>query len=71
MKLVKRFTKFLQDVRHELKQVTWPTRPELIGSVLVVFVGVVILAGYIGVVDFMGIFDELIEIVGPECHVIW
>ena len=23
----------------------------------------------VGVVSFMGVFDELLEIVGPECHV--
>ena len=37
----------------ELTQVTWPTREELVGSALVVFVGVVLLAGFISVCDFI------------------
>jgi len=48
-----RFTTFLNEVRGELKQVSWPTREELIGSVLVVFVGVVLLASFISVCDFI------------------
>ena len=35
-----RVTTFLVDVREELKQVSWPSREELLGSALVVFVGV-------------------------------
>ena len=48
-----RFTLFLGEVREELKQVSWPTREELVGSVLVVFVGVVLLAVFISVCDFV------------------
>ena len=48
-----RFTSFLGEVREELKQVSWPTRDELLGSVLVVFVGVVLMASFIGVCDFI------------------
>ena len=48
-----RFTMFLNEVREELKQVSWPTREELVGSVLVVFVGVVLLASFISVCDFV------------------
>ena len=44
---------FTLDVREELKQVSWPTRDELIGSALVVFVGVLLLASFIGVCDFI------------------
>lgn len=43
---------FLAEVQGELKSVTWPTREELAGSALVVFVGVVILASFISVCDF-------------------
>ena len=42
---------FLGGVRNELKQVTWPSRPEVIGSALVVFVGVAILAIFISICD--------------------
>ena len=46
-------TTFLLGVREELKQVSWPTRSELAGSVLVVFVGVALLASFISVCDFV------------------
>ena len=48
-----RFNTFLGGVREELKQVAWPTRDELVGSALVVFVGVVLLASFISVCDFL------------------
>ena len=43
---------FLVSVREELKQVSWPSRDELIGSALVVFVGVALMATFISVWDF-------------------
>jgi preprotein translocase subunit SecE len=52
-KALARFTTFLTQVREELKQVSWPTREDLIGSALVVFVGVALLAGFISVCDFL------------------
>ena len=48
-----RLSTFTLDVREELRQVSWPTRDELIGSALVVFVGVLLLASFIGVCDFI------------------
>ena len=48
-----RFGTFLAEVREEMRQVAWPSREELVGSVLVVFVGVAILAIYISVCDFL------------------
>ena len=44
---------FFSEVQEELKQVSWPTREELVGSALVVFVGVVLLASFIGICDFI------------------
>ena len=44
---------FFQEVREEIRRVSWPTRSELLGSALVVFVGVVILAVYISACDFV------------------
>ena len=49
---VARFGLFLTGVREELRQVSWPGREELIGSLLVVFVGVILLAAFVGVCDF-------------------
>ncbi len=48
-----RFTTFLVNVREELKQVSWPSRDELIGSALVVFVGVTLMALFISACDFL------------------
>lgn len=53
MKAFHRFLAFLREVREEMKQVSWPTREELIGSAVVVFVGVAILATYISLWDFV------------------
>jgi preprotein translocase SecE subunit len=48
-----RLTMFLAQVRDEMRQVSWPSREELMGSVLVVFVGVALLAAFISVCDFL------------------
>ena len=44
---------FLVGVREELQQVSWPSREELVGSALVVFVGVALLAVFISACDFI------------------
>ena len=44
---------FFLSVREELKQVSWPSREELIGSALVVFVGVALMAVFISACDFV------------------
>jgi len=48
-----RLLKFLEGVREEMRRVSWPDRQELVGSALVVFVGVSLLVVYIGVCDFV------------------
>ena len=53
VKPLARFSAFLIGVREELKQVSWPTRDELLGSALVVFVGVALMAGFISACDFL------------------
>ena len=53
MKPAQRLKEFLQGVREEMDRVSWPTRDELLGSAMVVAVGVSLLASYIGIVDFM------------------
>ncbi len=53
MKAIQRVNTFLQDVREEMRLVSWPTRDELVGSVMVVFVGVALLAAYISACDFL------------------
>lgn len=53
---VLRYTKiavrFLKEARIELKRVKWPTRKELLTSTAVVIVLTLIVALYLGVVDF-------------------
>ena len=48
-----KFATFFVDVREEMKQVSWPSREELLGSALVVFVGVTLLAIFISLCDFI------------------
>jgi len=52
---------FLNEVKIELKKVSWPTRDELVNSTIVVLVSVLILALYIGMWDFL--FSKFIEFV--------
>ena len=49
--LVTGFQEFLGEVRQELAKCTWPTRPELIESTIVVVISCLILATYVGISD--------------------
>lgn len=42
---------FAGEVREELKKVSWPTKEQTLGTTLVVFVVVVLLTIYLGIVD--------------------
>ncbi len=44
---------FTREVRGEMQKVTWPTWAELKGQTIVVIVAVMIIAGFIGVVDLI------------------
>ena len=48
-----KITTFIREVKSEIDKVTWPNRNELIASTIVVVVLVVIIALYIGFVDFI------------------
>lgn len=50
--------KYLDDVKIEIKNVTWPSQSELINLTIVVLVLTIVLAAFIGVMD--GIFVDLI-----------
>jgi preprotein translocase subunit SecE len=50
---VVRSKEFLEESWAELKKVHWPTRKETQAATLVVIVGVMIVALYLGVVDFV------------------
>ena len=43
--------KFLNEVKAELKNVTWPTKEQTVGSTGVVLIAVVLIAAFIWVVD--------------------
>lgn len=44
--------KFIKEVKYELTKVTWSSRKELVGSTIVVIVVSIIVALYIGIVDY-------------------
>jgi preprotein translocase subunit SecE len=50
---VERMTTFLQDVHAETKKVTWPSRKDVMGSTIVVIVAVFVIAGFLGIIDFI------------------
>jgi preprotein translocase subunit SecE len=49
--LMDRFRGFIKDVRSESTKVSWPSRGELRDSTVVVIVTVIIVSGFIGIVD--------------------
>jgi len=48
-----RLTTYIQQTREELHKCSWPTREELKGSTVVVFVSIIILGGFTVLVDFV------------------
>ena len=59
-----RARQFLREVRAELEKVTWPGRPEVQAATLVIIALVILLAAFIGAVDFvvsrvLGLFFRL------------
>lgn len=43
----KRLANFLRDVKSELKKVTWPARPEVVNTTIVVIVATVVIGFYL------------------------
>jgi preprotein translocase subunit SecE len=58
-----RVVKFFKEVKVELGKVTWPNRQELIGSTIIVVVLSLIMAAYIGILDFIlsSLFGRIIK----------
>jgi preprotein translocase subunit SecE len=50
---IARSVTFLEECRAELKKVHWPTRKETQAATVAVVIGVVIVAVYLGAVDFL------------------
>jgi len=55
----KRFGNFLKDVKSELKKVTWPSRPEVYSTTIVVIAATVFFGFYLFFMDL--IFSWLIS----------
>ena len=58
--LPKKVAKFLRNVVHELKRVTWPTRKALLTYTVVVLITIFIFGVLLGLYDF--IFLQLVEL---------
>jgi preprotein translocase subunit SecE len=54
--------KFLREVWNELQRVVWPDNEECWGFTLVVIVGVVVVAAWVGIWDL--IFTQLMTLIG-------
>jgi len=62
--MFEKLRRFLREVRGEMEKVTWPGRQEVQAATLVIIVLVLLLAAFIGVVDFivnrvLGLFFRL------------
>ena len=51
--MLKKVGNFLNEVKTEMKKVSWSTKKELIDSTRIVIVTVFLLAVFIGVIDFI------------------
>jgi len=58
--MANKITKFITEVKQELKKVSWSTRDEIISSTLVVLTTVALLGLFIGACDL--IFSRVINI---------
>jgi preprotein translocase subunit SecE len=62
--MIEKIRQFLLEVRGEMEKVTWPGRPEVRAATVVIIVLVILLAVFIGGVDFivnrvLGLFFRL------------
>ena len=51
--MLERIKNFFREVKTELKKVVFPSRDEVIGSTKVVIVMVIIIAVFLGIIDFL------------------
>ncbi|PIU51343.1 preprotein translocase subunit SecE [Candidatus Desantisbacteria bacterium CG07_land_8_20_14_0_80_39_15] len=59
--MINRFRQFLGEVNIEARKVVWPNRKELIASTTVVIVTALLVAIFIGLLDF--VFSKLISLI--------
>jgi len=62
-KIANKVGQFLREAKMELKKVKWPTRKELLASTAVVIVLTLLVAFYLGLVDF-GLIKIIRNVVG-------
>ena len=53
MKIIKKLFTFLREVRLEMKKVSWPTRKEAIKYTLIIIGVTVIVAAFLGSLDYV------------------
>jgi len=58
--MVNKIVGFVNEVKAELKKVSWPNKDELIGSTIVVLVTVAILSAFVGACDLL--FSRVINL---------
>lgn len=51
--MANKISRFVGEVKTEMKKVSWSTKKELISSTWVVIISISLLAFYIGIVDFL------------------
>lgn len=56
-----RMSRYLREVRAELRKVNWPNRKELVTYTVVVVVSVLVIAAFIGLVDLL--FSQILAII--------
>ena len=44
--------KFFEEVRSELKKVTWPSKDETIRMTIVVIITTIVVGAYVGIIDY-------------------
>ncbi|MCL4516689.1 MAG: preprotein translocase subunit SecE [Firmicutes bacterium] len=54
-------SRYLREVRAELRKVNWPNRKELVTYTVVVVVSVLVIAAFIGLVDLL--FSQILAII--------
>lgn len=59
--LAKRFSRYLREVRQELKKVTWPSKEEIVSSTIVVLITVAFFILLVGGFDY--IFAQVVKLI--------
>ncbi|OQA42614.1 MAG: preprotein translocase subunit SecE [Chloroflexi bacterium ADurb.Bin325] len=60
-RITDRIAEYLRDTRGELRKVSWPTRQQTINLTLIVLAVTVVMAAFLGTVDFL--FATLISLI--------